>query len=112
MAYIDFSDYLWIYSDSEITPGEFSRYAWEASRLIDIQTTGVDGVKKPTPTDEDDLECVKRCCAANPRAGLQRRSDRRDREVQVFFRCREESCHGGDPEERPDHERGPHSWAR
>lgn len=65
MAYITFSEYADIYG--AIDAHDFSRYAWEASRLMDIHTTGVDGVKKLSeamPTDEGDQECVKRCCAA------------------------------------------------
>ena len=65
MAYITLPEYTAIYG--AIDSQDFSRLSWEASRLMDIHTTGVDGFKKLSeaiPTDADDLECVTRCCAA------------------------------------------------
>lgn len=44
----------------------FNRLAFEACRVMDIHTTGVDGVKKlkiAFPTDEDDADAVKYCAA-------------------------------------------------
>lgn len=66
MAYADYSDYTALYG-AEIKETDFSRYAWEASRFMDTQTTGIDGYRKlreAFPTDEGDKECVKRCMCA------------------------------------------------
>ena len=64
MAYIRIDYYKGIYGD--ISEPEFSNLAWEASRILDVHTTGIDNVKKLKsyfPTDEDDAELVKRCTA-------------------------------------------------
>lgn len=66
MAYAEYSFYKELY-DSEITDSAFSRFEWEASRLMDRETTGVDGFKKlryAFPTDEDDVMTVQRCACA------------------------------------------------
>lgn len=62
MAYIDRDYYSRLYG--EIDEADFSRFSWEASRLLDVMTTGVDGVRKlkvAFPADEDDAETVRRC---------------------------------------------------
>lgn len=62
MAYIDKDYYTRLYG--EIDEADFSRFSWEASRLIDVMTTGIDGVRKlkvAFPVDEDDAETVRRC---------------------------------------------------
>ena len=64
MAYITEADYEALYGD--ITTAEFDRLAYDASRLMDRMTTGIDNVKKlktAMPTDEDDAEAVEMCCA-------------------------------------------------
>ena len=46
------------------TPADFENLEWEAARLLDRYTTGVDGFRKlknAFPTDEEAAECVKRC---------------------------------------------------
>lgn len=65
MSYIDFEQYINLYGP--IPEADFYRLSWEASRKIDVATTGVDGVKKlhvAFPTDENDAEAVKRCAGA------------------------------------------------
>lgn len=62
MAYIRKDFYEGIYG--EIDEKAFDRLSWDACRLLDLYTTGVDGVKKLKsyfPTDEDDATAVKRC---------------------------------------------------
>ena len=63
--YIDFVTYSGWYKDG-LTQTEFDNLAWEASRLIDIHTTGIDNVRKlsiAAPTDDYTTEAVKRCAA-------------------------------------------------
>lgn len=65
MEYISLEDYKSIYPDDDIS-GAFGRFLWDASQLIDNLTTGVDGIKKlkfAFPTEADDKEAVKMCCA-------------------------------------------------
>lgn len=62
MAYVDMEYYKSLYGD--ITDAEFNRLSWEADRLMDLHTTGMDGVEKlqvAFPTNERDSEAVKRC---------------------------------------------------
>lgn len=64
MAYIRIDYYKGIYG--EISEQEFANLSWEACRILDVHTTGIDNVKKLKayfPTDEDDAELVKRCAA-------------------------------------------------
>ena len=63
--YATYNDYLALYP--EIPETDFNRLGYDASKEIDYQTTGVDGVFKLKyffPTDTDDAEAVKRCCCA------------------------------------------------
>ena len=65
MAYSTKSDYEAIYGNGSITESEFTRFSWEASRVMDVQTTGIDDVRKLSvamPEDEYSLTCVKNCC--------------------------------------------------
>lgn len=65
MAYADYTYFSSLYSG--VTEADFNRMAWDASKLMDYHTTGVDGVAKLRthfPTDEYDIEAVKRCCCA------------------------------------------------
>lgn len=63
--YITFEEYLAMYeepNDSML----FDRLAFQAFRVMDIHTTGIDNVKKLRtyfPTDAYDSEAVKRCAA-------------------------------------------------
>lgn len=62
MAYIRKDYYEGLYG--AIPDADFSRLSWDACRLLDVHTTGADGVKKlkiAFPTEEDDAEAVKRC---------------------------------------------------
>ena len=64
MAYVDYDYYKSIYGDKVIQENDFNRLSWKACREMDIATTGVDNVKKlkvAFPTDEDDIEAVRRC---------------------------------------------------
>ena len=88
MAYVTFEYFNGIYPE-ELTEAEFNRLEWEARRIIDAHTTGVDNVRKlrvAFPIDEDDAEAVKRCMckliklmcdieAAEKSRGLVQRSD-------------------------------------
>lgn len=64
--YITFSDYYNL-TDSKLTDERlFDSLCFEACRVMDIHTTGIDNVKKLKrffPTDEDNAEAVKRCAA-------------------------------------------------
>lgn len=60
--YITIDEYSAIYDamDGKV----FDRLAFDACRMVDIHTTGIDNVKKlkiAFPTDEDDAQSVKRC---------------------------------------------------
>lgn len=64
MGYVDYSFYKSIYGDSAATEQDFNRLSWEASRKIDVFTTGLDGIRKLAvafPVDEYSAEAVKRC---------------------------------------------------
>lgn len=62
--YITFEEYTNLYND--ITEQEFNNLEYEASRLVDVYTSGVDGVLKLReymPVDEYDVTAIKRCVA-------------------------------------------------
>lgn len=62
--YITVDDYNAIYDPMD--EKAFDRLAFDAFRMVDNYTTGVDGVKKlkvAYPTDEDSSEIVKHCAA-------------------------------------------------
>lgn len=62
--YITFAEYQALYNDLEET--QFNIYAYEASRLVDIYTSGVDGVlklKDYMPTEDYDVKAIKHCTA-------------------------------------------------
>ena len=64
MSYIALREYNELYDP--IDERLFNRFSVEASRIMDIHTTGIDNVKKLKiyfPTDEDDAEAVKHCAA-------------------------------------------------
>ena len=63
MPYVDYEYYKALYSTA-IPEEDFNRLSWDACKLADNATTGIDGMKKlrtAFPTDEDDAEAVKRC---------------------------------------------------
>ncbi len=62
MGYVEFEYFSSLYN--EITESEFTALEWEARRIVDAHTAGVDNVRKlriAYPIDEDDAEAVKRC---------------------------------------------------
>lgn len=63
MAYISAAEYAEMYAEM---PLGFERLAFNASRLMDNETSGVDGYKKlrrAFPVDPDDAAAVKHCAA-------------------------------------------------
>lgn len=64
MPYIAFDEYTKLYD--RIDEQLFDRLVIEASRVMDIHTTGIDNVKKLKtyfPTEEDDAAAVRHCAA-------------------------------------------------
>lgn len=64
MTYVDYEYYKTLYGDKSVEKINFDRLSYDASRKIDNETTGVDGVRKlrvAFPLDEEDAEAVKRC---------------------------------------------------
>lgn len=62
--YITYSDYAALYDAPDTAT--FQRLCYQACRILDRHTTGVDGVKKlkvAFPTDEDATDAVKHCAA-------------------------------------------------
>ena len=62
--YITFEEYIAIYDP--IDEAIFNRLAFDACRVLDIHTTGIDNVKKLRrffPTDDYDVKAVKHCAA-------------------------------------------------
>lgn len=64
MAYVSYGDYTGLYGENAIDEKTFNRLSWYAEKKIDINTTGVDGVKKlkiAFPAEEEDIAAIKRC---------------------------------------------------
>lgn len=62
--YITFEEYTVLYDPME--ERLFNALAFDACRVMDVHTTGIDNVKKLKrffPTEESDAEAVKRCAA-------------------------------------------------
>ena len=62
MAYITYNQYTQY--GGALTQAEFDRFSYDAQRYVDLQTTGIDNVKKlkvAFPTDTDDAEAVYHC---------------------------------------------------
>lgn len=62
--YITFDDYIEMYEPMD--ESLFRRLVFDACRLMDKYTTGIDNIKKLKqffPTDEDDAQAVKHCAA-------------------------------------------------
>lgn len=62
MAYLTYAEY--IDRGGMLTQTEFNSLYYDAQRYVDLQTTGIDNVKKlkvAFPSDEDSAEAVKRC---------------------------------------------------
>lgn len=67
MAYATYKDYTALYGESKLDEAGFSRLIWEAGRVMDAATTGVDGVAKlreAKPSKGFAMEAVKRCACA------------------------------------------------
>lgn len=63
MGYVSFDYFNEIYPGA-LTEGVFNNLEWEARRIVDTHTTGIDNVRKlriAFPVAEDDAEAVKRC---------------------------------------------------
>ena len=63
-SYAEYDYYISLYGEEAIQENVFNRFSYDACRKIDHLTTGVDNVKKlkvAFPTDEDDIEAIKRC---------------------------------------------------
>lgn len=62
--YAEFDTFKSLYGDNALAEKDYNRLAWEACRLIDNLTSGVDGIKKlriAFPADENDAEAIRRC---------------------------------------------------
>lgn len=67
MSYATYEDYAALYGGDKLDEAGFARLIWEAERVMDEQTTGVDGVRKLRtypPADDLGAEAVKRCACA------------------------------------------------
>ena len=63
MAYVTFEYFNGLYPNA-INETDFNNLEWEARRILDAHTAGIDNVRKlrvAFPVDEDDAEAVKRC---------------------------------------------------
>lgn len=63
--YIAYDDYVQLYDP--IDEKEFTRLSFEAERMMDRHTTGIDGfckLRKAMPVDEHDRTAVKHCAAS------------------------------------------------
>ncbi len=63
MAYVSFDFFTGLYGET-VTETAFKNHEWEARRILDAHTTGIDNVRKlrvAFPVDEDDAEMVRRC---------------------------------------------------
>lgn len=66
MAYLTYQEY-YAYEGFEINAADFGKCLHEAERIVDYVTSGVDNVRKlevAFPTNERDVEAVKRCIAS------------------------------------------------
>ena len=64
MAQASYEDYKALYGEDGLDQAAFDRLAWEARKIMDDVTTGVDGVRKlaaSAPTEEQAAEAVRRC---------------------------------------------------
>lgn len=64
---VNYSDYAVMYGANEVVEKAFNRYAFDAEKVVNDLTTGVDGICKlqvACPTKSYDLECVKRAILA------------------------------------------------
>lgn len=67
MSYATYEDFKALYGGEGLGEADFDRLSWEAERLMDDATTGVDGVRKlraAMPKCKYGRETVKRCACA------------------------------------------------
>lgn len=67
MAFATYEDYKALYGDERLDEAGFFRLIWDAERVMDDATTGLDRVRKlrvAMPVDEYGAEAVKRCVCA------------------------------------------------
>ena len=60
--YLTYVEYIALYD--EIAVKDFNRLCYDASKTIDAQTTGVDGIQKLKHFYPEDDDAIKRCCGA------------------------------------------------
>lgn len=63
-GYAEYTDYCDMASEPLMTEEDFDRLSFRAVRVLDVITTGVDGVRKlrvAFPEDEYDVQAVKQC---------------------------------------------------
>lgn len=64
MAYVEYEYYQTLYGDDAVDKSKFLLLSYDADRKLDRVTAGADGIEKlkfAYPTDEDDIEAIKRC---------------------------------------------------
>ena len=59
MGYVDYEYYKSIYGEESMPETDFNRLSWEACRRVDTLT--LNKLKFAFPTNEDDVEAVRRC---------------------------------------------------
>lgn len=59
MGYVTYDYYKSIYGEDSMPETDFNRLSWEACRRVDALT--LNKLKFAYPTDEDDIEAVRRC---------------------------------------------------
>ena len=67
MSYATYEDFKALYGEKRMGEADFARLSWEAEKLMDDATTGVDGVRKlraAMPKCKAGKEAVKRCACA------------------------------------------------
>ncbi len=67
MSYATYEDYKALYGEESMGEAVFGRLSWEADKLMDDATTGVDGTRKlrvAMPKCKHGKEAVKRCACA------------------------------------------------
>ena len=67
MVYATYNDFTDLYGEKMLDEAGFSRLSWEAERVMNDATTGVDGVcklRQAFPTDEYSVTAVRRCACA------------------------------------------------
>ena len=83
MGYVTYDYYKSIYGEDSMPETDFNRLLWEACRRVDALT--LNKLKFAFPTNEDDVEAVKRCvCKLIEIAGQIEAASRRITEAQGY----------------------------